>query len=400
MQRRLDVRDLSDDLYRGRRVFVRVDFNVPLGPGGITDDTRIRAALPTVKYLTERGARVVLASHLGRPKGGPAPEFSLAPVAARLGELLGRPVAFAEDCVGPKAEAAVGALSDGGVVLLENLRFHPEEEAGDRDFARSLASLADIYVNDAFGAAHRAHASTAVMAAYVPRAVAGLLMQAELAALGRLLAAPPRPFAAILGGAKVSDKLGVIRRLLDLVDTLILGGGMANTFLLAQGHALGDSLVEAELVETARRLLNDAAERGKTVLLPDDLVVADAFSADARRQVVRPPDVPEGWRAMDIGPASAERFAATVAGAGAVFWNGPVGVFEFEPFMAGTRAVAAAVAACPGFTVVGGGDSVAAVTQLGLEGKIGHISTGGGASLEFMEGRELPGVACLEGTGG
>ncbi len=393
--RRLDIRDLPDDL-AGRRVFVRVDFNVPFGPGGITDDTRIRAALPTIRYLTERGARVVLASHLGRPKGKVAEEFRLAPVAARLGELLGRPVATARDCVGPVAEAAAKALGGGEVLLLENLRFHPEEEAGDEGFARSLASLADVYVNDAFGAAHRAHASTAVMARFVSRAVAGLLMQEELEALGRLLDEPARPFVAILGGAKVSDKLGVIRNLLSLVDTLALGGGMANTFLLAQGRAMGDSLVEPDLAGEARLVMEEAARLSRTLLLPGDLVVADAFSAEAKTKVVSPPDVPAGWRAMDIGSASATRFAETVRSAGSVFWNGPVGVFEFEPFMAGTRALAKAVAACHGFTVVGGGDSAAAIAELGLEDKIGHVSTGGGASLEFMEGKVLPGVACLE----
>ncbi len=397
--RRLDIRDLPGDLYKGRRVFVRVDFNVPLGPEGITDDTRVRAALPTIRYLAGRGARVVLASHLGRPKGRVNDEFRMAPVARRLGELLGKPVATASDCVGPEAEAAAGALRDGEVILLENLRFHPEEEAGDEAFARRLAALADIYVNDAFGAAHRAHASTAVMARYAQHAVAGLLMKAELEALGQLLASPARPFVAILGGAKVSDKLGVIRNLLGLVDTLILGGGMANTFLLARGHALGDSLLEPDLVGEARSVLEEAERRGKTLLLPGDLVVADAFKPDAERRVVAPPDVPNGWRAMDIGPASAAHFADVIVGAGAVFWNGPVGVYEFKPFMAGTQALARAVADSTGFTVVGGGDSAAALAELGLEDEVDHVSTGGGASLEFMEGRELPGVACLEAGG-
>jgi len=394
--RRLDVRDLPGGQYRGRRVFVRVDFNVPLGPEGIGDDTRLRASLPTIRYLAERSARVVLASHLGRPKGKMAPEFGMAPVARRLSELLRRPVATAADCVGPEAETAAAALRDGEVLLLENLRFHAEEEAGEDKFARALASLADIYVNDAFGAAHRAHASTAVMARHVKRAVAGLLMQAELEALGRLLDSPARPFVAILGGAKVSDKLGVIRNLLGLVDTLIVGGAMASTFLLAAGRTMGDSLVEPELAGEARRVTEEAARLGKTLLLPDDLVVADAFSGEASRRVVSPPDVPAGWRAMDVGPASAARFAEVVRSAGSVFWNGPVGVFEFEPFMAGTRVLARAVAGCPGFTVVGGGDSAAALTELGLDDKVGHLSTGGGASLEFMEGKVLPGVACLE----
>lgn len=394
--RRLSVRDLPDSAYAGRRVFVRVDFNVPLGPEGIADDTRIRAALPTLRYLTERSAKVIVASHLGRPKGKVAEEFRMAPVGRRLGELLGSPVALAPDCVGPEVERAARDLADGRVLLLENLRFHPEEEAGDEGFARSLAGLADIYVNDAFGAAHRAHASTAVIARYVSRSVAGLLMQAEIDALGRLLENPARPFVAILGGAKVSDKLGVIRNLLGLVDVLILGGGMANTFLLAAGFAMGDSLVEPDLTGEASRVMEEAERLGKTLLLPHDLVIADAFAAEASRRSASPPEVPPGWRAMDIGPASAARFTESIRSAGSVFWNGPVGVFEFEPFMEGTRALARAVAACPGFTVVGGGDSAAALTELGLADQVSHLSTGGGASLEFMEGRVLPGVACLE----
>lgn len=396
MVRRLGLSDLPDQAYAGKRVFVRVDFNVPLGPDGVSDDTRLRATLPTIRYLVERSAKVILASHLGRPKGRPRPEFSLAPVAERLSELLDRPVPLAPDCVGPEVQGLVRGLAAGEVLLLENVRFHPEEEAGDETFARGLASLADVYVNDAFGAAHRAHASTAVMARFVPRAVAGLLMQAELEALGRLLGAPARPFVAVLGGAKVSDKLGVISNLLGLVDTLVLGGGMANTFLLARGHRLGASLVEPDLVGEARAVEEEATRLGKTLLLPEDLVVADRHAADAARRVVSPPDVPDGWRAMDIGPAAAERFAEVVRGAGTVFWNGPLGVYELEPFMAGTRAVARAVAASRGFTVVGGGDSAAALTELGLDGRVSHLSTGGGASLEFLEGRELPGVACLE----
>ncbi len=406
LPRRLTLTDLPDEAYRGKRVFVRVDFNVPLGPGGVADDTRITAALPSIRYLLERSARVILASHLGRPKGKVVEEFRMAPVAKRLGEFLGRqaggkagatgwPVETVGQCVGPEVEAAVAALQPGHVLLLENLRFDPREEAGDEGFAKALAALADVYVNDAFGAAHRAHASTAVMAAFVPVAVAGLLMAAELDALGRLLESPTRPFVAVLGGAKVSDKLGVIRNLLALVDTLILGGGMANTFLLAGGHTLGDSLAEPDLAGEARLVTEAAARQGKRVLLPSDLVVADAFAADATRRVVSPPDVPAGWRAMDIGPKTADEFASVVRSAGSVFWNGPVGVFEFEPFMAGTRAVAKAVAECRGLTVVGGGDSAAALAQLGMEDKVNHVSTGGGASLEFMEGKVLPGVVCL-----
>jgi phosphoglycerate kinase len=394
--RRLSVADLGRAELAGRKVFVRVDFNVPLGPDGIADDTRIRAALPTLRHLVENSARVILASHLGRPKGKVVAGLSLAPVAGRLGELVGRPVLTADDCVGPQVEAAVEAMKPGDILLLENLRFHPEEEAGDEGFARSLARLADVYVNDAFGAAHRAHASTAVMARFVERAVAGLLMKVELENLGRLLDDPARPFVTVLGGAKVSDKLGVIRHLLERVDTLVLGGGMANTFLLAQGRAMGDSLVEPDLVKEARAVLEEAETLGKELLLPVDLVVARDFSADAERQVEERPEVPDGWRAMDIGPRSAERFADIIRRAGSVFWNGPVGVFEFEPFMAGTEAVARAVADCPGMTVVGGGDSAAALARLGLADRVTHLSTGGGASLEFMEGRTLPGVACLE----
>jgi phosphoglycerate kinase len=394
--RRLDVRDLPDEAYADRRVFVRVDFNVPLGPGGITDDTRIRAALPTIGYLADRGARVILASHLGRPKGKVAEEFRMTPVVRRLQELRGGEVVSTDACIGPAVEAAVAGLRPGQVLLLENLRFWPEEEAGDDGFARALAGLADIYVNDAFGAAHRAHASTAVMAKYSSRAVAGLLTQAELTALGRLLERPERPFVAVLGGAKVKDKLGVIHNLLGLVDTLILGGGMANTFLAAQGRSVGASLLEKDLAQEARDILDEASRRGKTLLLPVDLVVADAFSAQAAWKIVGPPDVPPGWWALDIGPASAEAFAGHIRAAGSVFWNGPVGVYEFEPFMAGTKTLARAIAESRGFTVVGGGDSVAALTELGLSERVGHLSTGGGASLEFMEGLELPGVACLE----
>lgn len=394
---RRTVRDLDRAALTGRRVLVRVDFNVPLDDrGDVADDTRIVAAVPTIRFLLERSARVILASHLGRPKGKVDPRYSLAPAARRLAELLDQPVPLAADCVGPPAEAAVAALEPGGLVVLENLRFHPEEEAGDEAFARRLAALAEVYVNDAFGAAHRAHASTAVIARFVRPSVAGLLMQAELEALGRLLSDPARPFVGILGGAKVSDKLGVIRRLLDLVDTLILGGGMANTFLLAQGHGMGDSLVEADLAAEAAALMEIAWRRGKRLLLPEDLVVADAFGADAAHRVVAVTEVPAGWRAMDIGPASAAHFSREIAGAGTVFWNGPVGVFEFEPFMAGTRALARAVADSRGMTVVGGGDSAAALTQLGLEDAVTHLSTGGGASLEFVEGQVLPGVECLD----
>lgn len=373
---------------------MRVDFNVPLDGQRITDDTRIRAALPTIQALQEGGARTVLMSHLGRPKGKAAPEFSLAPVAERLSELLGVPVALAPDCVGPEAERIVNSLRDGEVALLENLRFHAEEEQNDRDFAAALARLGDLYVNDAFGTAHRAHASTAGVAAFLP-AVAGLLMEREIEIMGRALTEPERPFVAIIGGAKVSDKIGVIDNLLTKVDALILGGGMANTFLLAQGNAVGDSLVEPDKVEVARRLLSMAEERRVRLLLPVDVVIADRFAADAESRVCRAEEIPAGWRALDIGPATVAAYSEAIKSARTVIWNGPLGVFELPPFAAGTVAVAQAMAEVDGVTIVGGGDSVAAVERAGLAARMTHISTGGGASLEFLEGKVLPGVAAL-----
>lgn len=389
--RKQTIRDID---VKGRRALVRVDFNVPLDGQRITDDTRIRAALPTIRTLSEGGARVVLMSHLGRPKGKVAPEFSLAPVAQRLSELLGKPVALAPDCVGPEAERVVSGLRDGDVALLENLRFHPEEEQNDRDFAAALARLGDIYVNDAFGTAHRAHASTAGVAAFLP-AVAGLLMEKEIEIMGGALSDPQRPFVAIIGGAKVSDKIGVIDNLLTKVDALILGGGMANTFLLAQGKQVGDSLVETDKVEVARGLMAKAAERNVKLLLPVDVVIADRFAADAQRRVCRADEIPAGWRALDIGPATVAAYAETIKSARTVIWNGPLGVFELPPFAAGTVAVARAMAEVDGVTIIGGGDSVAAVEQAGLAGRMTHISTGGGASLEFLEGKVLPGIAVL-----
>lgn len=389
--RKQTIRDVD---FRGRRALVRVDFNVPLDGSRITDDTRIRAAVPTIRALIAVGARVVLMSHLGRPKGKVAPEFSLAPVAARLSELLGQPVPLAPDCVGPEAERVVAALRDGDVALLENLRFHAAEEANNSDFAAGLAKLGDVYVNDAFGTAHRAHASTAGVAEFLP-AVAGLLMEKEIDIMGGALSDPARPFVAIIGGAKVSDKIAVIDNLLTKVDRLILGGGMANTFLLAQGKHLGESLVEADKLDVARALIAKAAERGVSLMLPVDVVIADRFAADAARNVCSADAVPDGWRALDIGPETVVAYAEAIRSARTVVWNGPLGVFEMAPFATGTVAVAKAMAEVSGVTIVGGGDSVAAIEQAGLTDRMTHISTGGGASLEFLEGKVLPGVAAL-----
>ncbi|AOQ22767.1 phosphoglycerate kinase [Neomoorella thermoacetica] len=388
---KLTLKDLE---LNNKRVLVRVDFNVPLEAGRVTDNTRIRAALPTIEYLLDHGARVILMSHLGRPKGKVKEELRLDPVARELESLLGRPVHKVNDCVGPEVEAAAAALKPGEVLLLENLRFHPEEEKNDPGFARQLASLADVYVNDAFGAAHRAHASTEGVAHYLP-AAAGFLLQKEIETLGKALADPERPFVAIIGGAKVSDKISVIRNLLTKVDTLIIGGGMANTFLKAQGYAMGKSLVEEDQVPLAQELIQLAAQKGVKMLLPRDLVVAQEFKADAPHQVVAVNAVPDGWMALDIGPETARAYAGALEGARTVVWNGPMGVFEMEAFAHGTEAVARAVAAVDGMTIVGGGDSVAAVEKMGVAGKIGHISTGGGASLEFLEGKALPGVVAL-----
>ncbi len=386
------VRDLKAN---GRRVFVRVDFNVPIEGGRITDDTRIRSSLPTIRHLLEQGATVILASHLGRPKGKPKPEFSLKPVAEHLASLLGRPVAFAPDCIGPAAADVIEA-NRGGVILLENLRFHAEEEANDPAFAKALASLADVYVNDAFGSAHRAHASTEGIVHHVAESAAGLLMAAEVDYLGRALSAPDRPFVAILGGAKVSDKLEVIENLLGKVDALLIGGAMAYTFLKAQGRPVGKSRVEDQLTATAADLMQRAADRGLALELPVDHVVARALEAGVPTETLVVTDPTIGDRmGLDIGPATVERFARIIRGARTVVWNGPMGVFELEAFAAGTIGVARAVAAVDGTTIIGGGDSVAAVTQAGVADKMTHISTGGGASLEFLGGRTLPGVEAL-----
>ncbi len=384
------IRDVAVD---GRRALVRVDFNVPLEGGIVRDDTRILAALPTIRYLLNRGSRVVLMSHLGRPKGKVVPEYSLRPVADRLAQLLEQPVAFVEDCVGPEVEAAVAALKPGEVLLLENLRFHREEEANDPQFSRQLASLGDLYVNDAFGTAHRAHASTVGVAAYLP-AVAGLLMEKEIDYLGRALENPRHPFVAILGGAKISDKIGVVRNLLGRVDRLLIGGGMANTFLKAQGYDVAASLVEDDSVDMARELL---ARSGDRIALPTDVVVADAFAADALAKEVPVDSVPAGWMILDIGPKTAQAFAKALEDARTVVWNGPMGVFEFPRFAEGTYAIARTLAQLPNATtIIGGGDSAAAVEQAGVASKMSHISTGGGASLKFLEGAVLPGVAALD----
>ncbi len=393
----MNKKTIRDVEVAGKRVLVRVDFNVPLdkATGTITDDARIRAAIPTIDYLRGHGARVILCSHLGRPKGGPDDRLRLGGVAARLGELIGARVGYAGDCVGEEVRAAVDALRDGEVLLLENLRFHPEEEANDDGFARQLASLADLYVNDAFGAAHRAHASTAGVAAHLP-AVAGLLLEKEVDYLNRALAEPAHPFAVIMGGAKISDKIAVIDNLLARCDRLVIGGGMANTFLKAQGIEVGDSLVEDEQLETARRLAAEAGQRGVQLFLPVDAVVTREFSAEAPAEVVPVDRVPAGGRILDIGPESIRRFGAAVANCQTVVWNGPMGVFEFPRFAEGTKGLAAAVAAAPGTTIVGGGETAAAVEQAGVADRISHVSTGGGAALEFLEGRELPGVAALD----
>jgi phosphoglycerate kinase len=384
------VRDVD---VNGKRALVRVDFNVPIKDGKITDDTRIRAALPTIQYLLEHGAAVILMSHLGRPKNGPDPKYTMKPTADRLSELLGRPVKFAPDTVGPKAEEAAAALKPGEVLVLENTRFYPGEEKNDPGLAEQMARLGDIYVNDAFGSAHRAHSSTEGVAHHLP-AVSGFLMEKELQYLGGALDNPVRPFVAILGGAKISDKIAVINSLLDKADVLLIGGGMANTFLKAKGLYVGDSLVEEDAVDLARQLIARGNDR---LLLPVDVVVADAFDANAAMQTVAVESVPQGWRILDIGPQTVERFRKGLLPAKTVVWNGPMGVFEFPRFAVGTVSIAGILAELPNATtVIGGGDSAAAVEQAGLADKMSHISTGGGASLEFLEGKPLPGVVALQ----
>lgn len=408
------LRDLS---LAGKKVLMRVDFNVPLQAGAVADDTRIVAALPSIRHVLDNGGALILMSHLGRPKGKASAEFSLAPVAQELSRQLGRPVGFAPDCVGASVRDMAGALKPGEVLLLENLRFHPEEEgkakvaddASDeekkaakaamkeqqRAFAKELASLGDVYVNDAFGTAHRAHASVSGIAEFIQDRAAGFLMQKELDYLGKALAEPERPFVAILGGAKISGKIDVIENLLGKVDALLIGGGMAYTFFKAKGLSIGDSLLEADKVSLAEEILKKAEARGVTLLLPTDNVVADAFSADANQKIVPAGGIDDGWQGLDIGPDTRQAFAETIATARTVVWNGPMGCFEMAPFAAGTQAVAQALADADCVSIIGGGDSASAVKQAGLADRMTHISTGGGASLEFLEGKALPGVTAL-----
>ena len=391
---KLSIRDLD---LRGKRVFIRVDFNVPLENGGVTDDTRIRASLPTISYALENGATVILASHLGRPKGQPNAKYSLKPVSAKLSELIGRPVTFATDCIGEPAKTAIEtARTSNGLALLENLRFHPEEEKNDPVFAKQLASLADLYVNDAFGAAHRAHASVEGITHHVPKAAAGLLMEKELEYLGRVLQSPDRPLVAILGGAKVSDKLDVIQNFLNRVDRLIIGGAMAYTFLKARGVRIGRSLVEDDKLDAAREIEARAKERHLQFGLPADHVVTDRLEAGASHEILDVGDPAIGNRiGVDIGPKTVQAYGSMIDDAKTVVWNGPMGVFEIPEFATGTNSIARAVADVKGTTIVGGGDSIAAINQAGVADQITHISTGGGASLEFLGGRKLPGVEAL-----
>ena len=383
---------VTDLQVSGKKVLVRVDFNVPIKDGQVGDDTRILAALPTIKYLLEQNAAVILCSHLGRPKGEVKPELSLKPVADYLGTLIDAEVKFVEDCIGEKAVAAAAALEPGQVLVLENTRFHAGEKKNDPEMAKQLASLAEIFVNDAFGTAHRAHASNVGVAAQLP-AASGFLLEKEIKYLGNTITDPDRPFVAILGGAKVSDKIGVIENLLEKADRILIGGGMANTFFKAQGYAIADSLVEEDAIKTAKTLLKKAGEK---LLLPVDVVIADAFAADAAEKVMDVGDVPDGWRILDIGPKTVADFGDVIKTAGTVVWNGPMGVFEFDKFAKGTFEIAKVIAESDVTSIIGGGDSASAIKKSGLQGKITHISTGGGASLEMLEGKELPGLAALD----
>ncbi|MBU0630560.1 MAG: phosphoglycerate kinase [Candidatus Margulisbacteria bacterium] len=390
-----DIKEL-----KGKKVLVRVDFNVPLDEKqSITDDTRIRGALPTIKYLADKGGKVILVSHLGRPKNGPEDKFRLAPVAQKLAKLIGKPIVYVKDCIGPEVEAAVSALKDGDILLLENVRFYKEEEKNDQAFAKKLASLADVYVNDAFGTAHRAHASTEGVTKYL-KGYAGYLMEKEIRFLGQLITSPAKPFVAILGGAKISGKIDVISNLLSKVDTLIIGGGMAYTFFKARGISVGNSLVEEDKVSMARDILKKAIDLGVPIMLPIDHIVADKYDANANSQLVTRAGIPDNWQGMDIGPETITKFGHAVKKAKTIFWNGPLGVFEFDKFANGTISIAKMVADATekngAVSVIGGGDSVAAVEKAGLADKMTHISTGGGASLEFVEGKVLPGIACLQ----
>lgn len=390
----LNKKSVKDIDVSGKRVLVRCDFNVPLQDGKITSDKRIVASLPTIKYLIDHHAKVILCSHLGRPKGEFKPEFSLAPVAARLSELLGQDVKMAKDVIGDSAKELAANLKDGEVMLLENVRFHAEETKNDPAFSKALASLADIYVNDAFGSAHRAHSSTTGVADYLP-AVCGFLIQKEIEFMGGALEQPKRPLVAILGGAKVSDKIGVINNLLDKVDTLIVGGGMAYTFFVAKGYHVGTSLFEADKVELAKEMMQKAVDKGVNFLLPIDNVISNEFAENAEYKTINSDEFPDGWMGMDIGPKTRELFANAIKSSGTVIWNGPMGVAEWDHFAGGTIAVATAVADSGAISIIGGGDSAAAVQKLGFADKMSHISTGGGASLEFLEGKELPGIAAL-----
>ncbi len=392
----MSLKTVEDICVKGKKVLVRCDFNVPMDDdGNITNDNRIVGALPTIKYLVEQGAKVILCSHMGRPKGEFNMKYSLAPVAKRLAELLGKEVKMAADVVGDSAKALTADMAEGDVVLLENVRFHAEETKNVPEFSEKLAALAEIFVNDAFGTAHRAHCSTAGVADFLP-AVAGYLIQKEIKIMGGALENPQRPFVAILGGAKVKDKIGVINNLLNKVDTIIIGGGMAYTFSKAMGGNIGDSLVDEERLDYAREVLELAKEKGVNIMLPTDNVAADNFANDANQKVCSAMEIPEGWQGLDIGPETIKAFSDVIKNAKTVIWNGPMGVFEFENFAKGTIAVAEAVAAADAITIIGGGDSAAAVTNLGFADKMTHISTGGGASLEFLEGIELPGIACLK----
>ena len=395
----MSIRGVDQLEIKGKRVFIRVDFNVPQDEKGqITDDTRILLSLPTIRFVMERGGEAILASHLGRPKGKIDPKFSLAPVAERLSQRLGKKVVLASDCVGEEVEKQVKAMNGGDVILLENLRFHPEEEKNDEAFSKALASLCEVYVNDAFGAAHRAHASTEGMTRFVKIVAAGFLMMKEIENLEKVLGNPQKPYVAILGGAKVSDKIGVIQKLLEKVNTLLIGGGMAYTFLKAAGIQVGKSLVEEDHLGFAADLMNKA--KGKVKLaLPEDHVAAERMDVQARRQIVKNGAIPPDWMCLDIGPDTVQVFSAQIQGAKTIFWNGPMGVFEMEPFSHGTFAIARSVAQSSAFSIVGGGDSVAAVNQAGVAEKISHLSSGGGASLEFLEGRKLPGIEALRREG-
>jgi len=385
---------MNDVELKGKRVFVRVDFNVPMENGQITDDTRIRAAIPTIKQLVESGAKVILASHLGRPKGEVNEEMRLTEVGKHLSELIGQQVAKLDESIGANVENAVAAMQEGDIVLLENVRFHKGEEKNDEELSKSFAKLADVYVNDAFGAAHRAHASTEGIAKHIP-AVSGLLMEKELDVLGKALSNPERPFTAIIGGAKVKDKIGVIENLLDKVDHLIIGGGLSFTFTKAQGHSIGKSLLEEDKIELAKSFIEKAKEKGVQLHMPIDAVVANEFSKDAETKVVAIEEIPEDWMGLDIGPKTAEHYAAIIKDSKLIIWNGPMGVFEMDKFANGTKTVAQAMATTQGYTIIGGGDSAAAVEKFEVANEMDHISTGGGASLELMEGKALPGIVAL-----